>query len=38
MNGLTTTPNNPRTLSNQYGLPNTFQAARQIRIKVAYIF
>lgn len=28
----------PRTLSNQYGLANTFQSARQLRLKVAFIF
>ncbi|MBS1822357.1 MAG: carboxypeptidase regulatory-like domain-containing protein [Acidobacteria bacterium] len=28
----------PKTLSNLYGMPNTFQTARSIRWKVAYIF
>jgi len=28
----------PKVLSNQYGLPNTFQTARSIRWKLAYIF
>lgn len=40
MNGTVpgSTANSPKTLSNQYGLPNTFQAARQIRLKVAFYF
>jgi len=37
-NGSTATSTAPKTLSSQYGLPNTFQAARQIRLKVAFIF
>lgn len=37
-NGVTATSNAPKTLSSQYGLPNTFQTARGIRIKVAFIF
>jgi hypothetical protein len=28
----------PKVLSSQYGLPNTFQTARSIRWKLAYIF
>jgi hypothetical protein len=28
----------PKILSNQYGLPNTFQTARSIRWKISYIF
>lgn len=42
MNGtLGTTANgatSPKILSNQYNLPNTFQTARSIRWKLAYIF
>lgn len=37
-NGSTATSTAPKTLSNQYGMPNTFQAARQIRLKVAFTF
>jgi len=42
MNGtLGTTANgatSPKILSNQYGLPNTFQTARSIRWKLAFVF
>jgi hypothetical protein len=27
-----------KILSNQYGMPNTFQTARSVRWKLAYIF
>jgi hypothetical protein len=37
-NGATATSNAPKILSSQYGQPNTFQGARQIRLKVAFMF
>lgn len=43
MNGTLGTSNSngavsPKILSNQYGLPNTFQSARSVRWKIAYTF
>ncbi|MGO4515614.1 carboxypeptidase regulatory-like domain-containing protein [Terriglobus sp. 2YAB30_2] len=35
---IATANSSSRILSNQYGKPNLFQAARQLRIKVAYVF
>jgi hypothetical protein len=37
-NGATATSTSPKIMSNQYGLPNVFQSARQIRMKIAFIF
>ncbi|ADV84539.1 TonB-dependent receptor [Terriglobus saanensis] len=37
-NGKLSNANQPKILSNQYGLPNTFQSARQVRFKLAYLF
>jgi len=37
-NGATPTSTAPKILSSQYGQPNVFQSARQIRLKVAFIF
>jgi hypothetical protein len=38
MNGTTAASTAPKTLSNQYGLPNVFQSARQIRVKLSFVF
>jgi hypothetical protein len=37
-NGATATSTAPKILSSQYGQPNVFQSARQIRLKVSFVF
>jgi len=38
VNGATAASTAPKVMSNQYGLPNVFQSARQVRVKVAFTF